>query len=107
MAASFLTTLTPRNTGPVGSIHDHCSVDTDHSVVNPHGRAPWFVRAGRDVADRLNPGRKSDGNSIRSGASSWHHERIGSKGSNREMDTMTIKPNDPTDPRLEKVLRKL
>lgn len=75
--------------------------------VKPGGREPWFVKAGHDIADRLHGGRKNDGSSIRSGASSWHHERIGSKASNQEMNTMTIKPNDPTDPRLEKVLRKL
>ncbi|KZM24417.1 uncharacterized protein EKO05_0001561 [Ascochyta rabiei] len=75
--------------------------------IRPRGRDPWFVRAGQGIADRLISGRKSDGSSVRSGTPSWHHERIGSKGSNREMHTMTIKPNDPTDPRLEKVLRKL
>ncbi|KAF1364768.1 hypothetical protein EJ07DRAFT_97525 [Lizonia empirigonia] len=75
--------------------------------VRPRGRDPWFIRAGHGIADRLNGSRKSDGSSVRSGTSSWHHERIGSKSSNREMHTMTIKPNDPTDPRLEKVLRKL
>ncbi|KAF2632053.1 hypothetical protein BU25DRAFT_436855 [Macroventuria anomochaeta] len=73
----------------------------------PRGGGPWFFKAGKDLADRFNGGRKNDGSSVRSGASSWHHERIGSKSSNREMHTMTIKPNDPTDPRLEKVLRKL
>ncbi|KAF9695947.1 hypothetical protein EKO04_005962 [Ascochyta lentis] len=75
--------------------------------IRPRGRDPWFVRAGQGIAEHLNSGRKSDGSSVRSGTSSWHHERIGSKGSNREMHTMTIKPNDPTDPRLEKVLRRL
>ncbi|KAF1930695.1 purine transporter [Didymella exigua CBS 183.55] len=75
--------------------------------IKPGGRDPWFIRAGQDISDRFSPKRKADGASVRSGASSWHHERIGSKGSNREMHTMTIKPNDPTDPRLEKVLRKL
>ncbi|KAL1653423.1 hypothetical protein SLS61_003932 [Didymella pomorum] len=79
----------------------------EYWTLKPGGRDPWFFRAGHDIADRLSPNRKGDGSSVRSGASSWHHERIGSKGSNREMHTMTIKPNDPTDPRLEKVLRKL
>ncbi|KAF3043123.1 hypothetical protein E8E12_001857 [Didymella heteroderae] len=75
--------------------------------LKPRGRDPWFFRAGQDIADRFSHNRNGDGSSVRSGASSWHHERIGSKGSNQEMHTMTIKPNDPTDPRLEKVLRKL
>ncbi|KAJ4343122.1 hypothetical protein N0V95_006737 [Ascochyta clinopodiicola] len=75
--------------------------------IRPRGRDPWFVRAGHGIADHFTSGRKSDSSSVRSGTSSWHHERIGSKGSNQEMHTMTIKPNDPTDPRLEKVLRKL
>ncbi|KAJ4320166.1 hypothetical protein N0V94_003527 [Neodidymelliopsis sp. IMI 364377] len=79
----------------------------EYWTIKPRGREPWFFRAGQDIADRLHGGRKSDGSSVRSGTSSWHHERIGSKGSNRELDTITIKPNDPTDPRFEKVLRKL
>ncbi|KAJ8114519.1 hypothetical protein OPT61_g3628 [Boeremia exigua] len=79
----------------------------EYWTVKPGGREPWFVRAGHDIADRLNPDRKNDSSSTRSRTPSWRHERIGSKGSNREMSTLTIKPNDPTDPRLEKVLRKL
>ncbi|KAH6615200.1 permease family-domain-containing protein [Boeremia exigua] len=75
--------------------------------LRPGGRDPWFVRAGQDIADRLNGDHKNDASSIRSGTSSWRHERIGSKSSNRELSSLTIKPNDPTDPRLEKVLRKL
>lgn len=75
--------------------------------VKPGGRDPWFIRATQDITDRLNSDRKADDSSVRSGTSSWRHERIGSKGSNRELSDLTIKPNDPTDPRLEKVLRKL
>jgi AGZA family xanthine/uracil permease-like MFS transporter len=45
--------------------------------------------------------------SIRSGESGWkYRDRVGSHGSNRELETVVVQPL-PTDPRREKVYRKM
>jgi AGZA family xanthine/uracil permease-like MFS transporter len=57
------------------------------------------VRGGGDVS-------KADDVSIRSGESGWkYHDRIGSRES-RELETVHV-PALPTDPRREKVFRKM
>ncbi|CAO2650453.1 Nn.00g017450.m01.CDS01 [Neocucurbitaria sp. VM-36] len=87
--------------------------DEDHRefwTIKPHGRLPWFITAGHALADRLSHGHnkdKHDNTSMRSGESSWkYHDRLNSKASNRELDTVVVHPL-PTDPSQEKVLRKL
>jgi AGZA family xanthine/uracil permease-like MFS transporter len=56
---------------------------------------------------RTGSGSKDDDVSVRSGVSGWkYHDRIGSHGSNRELETVHVHAM-PTDPRREKVFRKM
>lgn len=87
--------------------------DEDHReywTITPHGRRPWFVGASVWLADRLNHNakrEKDDNASIRSSGSRWENQgRIASYGSSRELQAITTHPL-LTDPRQEKVLRKM
>jgi AGZA family xanthine/uracil permease-like MFS transporter len=94
------------------SLRHACCPDSmfaDNVTVKPHGRLPWFVTAGQAIAGRVrtSSGSKDDDMSMRSGESGWkYHDRIGSHGSNRELETVHV-PALPTDPRREKVFRKM
>ncbi|KAL6706511.1 hypothetical protein ACN47E_005450 [Coniothyrium glycines] len=81
----------------------------EYWTIKPHGRLPWFIAAGQTLVGRLNDGAsksKKDTASVRSRGSWTYHNRLGSNGSTREMDTVVVHPIAPTDPRNEKVLRK-
>ncbi|KAH9865750.1 hypothetical protein J1614_009337 [Plenodomus biglobosus] len=82
----------------------------EYWTITPHGRRPWFVNASIWLGDRLghNSKREKDDNaSVRSSDSRWeHHDRVGSYGSSQELQIVTSHPL-LTDPRQEKVLRKM
>ncbi|KAG9186501.1 putative xanthine/uracil permease [Alternaria panax] len=85
--------------------------DEDHReywTIKPAGRLPWFITASQSLADRVRGNhtpKSSDAISIRSTESEWkYRDRIGSNGSNRELDSVVIQAL-PTDPRREKVFR--
>lgn len=66
------------------------------------------MTAGQALMDRLKARKRksSDSASIRSSESWKYQERLGSGGTNRDIDMVDIYAVLPTDPRNEKVLRK-
>ncbi|KAL1792002.1 hypothetical protein ACET3X_009753 [Alternaria dauci] len=87
--------------------------DEDHReywTIKPAGRLPWFITASHSLADRVrgtHTPNSRDAISIRSTESEWkYHDRIGSNGSNRELDSVVIQAL-PTDPRREKVFKSM
>ncbi|KAF1939538.1 purine transporter [Clathrospora elynae] len=80
----------------------------EYWTIKPHGKLPWFITASQAIVDQVRHSErhKEENASIRSGESGWkYHNRVGSNGSNRELETVVVHPL-PTDPRREKVLRK-
>jgi len=87
--------------------------DEDHReywTIKPAGRLPWFITASQSLADRVrgtHTPNSRDAISIRSTESEWkYHDRIGSNGSDRELDSVVIQAL-PTDPRREKVFKSM
>ncbi|CAG5156901.1 uncharacterized protein ALTATR162_LOCUS4694 [Alternaria atra] len=79
-------------------------------LVKPAGRLPWFISASQNLADRVrgtHTPKSHDAISIRSTESDWkYHDRMGSNGSNRELNSVVIQAL-PTNPRREKVFRSM
>lgn len=78
------------------------------SSVKPHGKLPWFFTTTHALADKIRA-RRGDSRSVRTGETGWEYEdRLGSKASNQPPELVTVTEHPlPTDPQLEKVLRKM